>query len=148
MPDILRILPKGGDYRTFWFTLASGESKTIGNIYRVNETYGVVLNGSNTASLQDFNSSGSAIGTVLNVAGTTVVFIYHAEKIMLPKFQATGEACNPGDNLYLCLTNWLVSPTYQTGRVKIGICVKAATDQAERVMADLKGERPEPELLT
>lgn len=148
MPDILRILPSGGDYRDFQFPLASGETKIIGNIYRERETYGVIFNASNTPSLQDFNSSGSIIGTVINVAGVILVFIYHAEKIMLPKLMATGEACWPGDNLYLCLATWRVSPNYVTGRVKIGICVEAATDTAARVQADLKGERPEPELLT
>lgn len=140
MPDILRILPTGGDYRAFTVDLASGDTKVIGNTYLIHDTWCIAFNCSNAAALQGLTAGGSIYGASVTTAGVGVVYIYHAEKILIQKKQATGEGFNIGDNVYIDPTDSLVSPNAVSGYIKIGIAVREAAETAARVMIDLKGE--------
>lgn len=140
MADTLRILPTGGDYRAFEVALASGGSVVLGNTYLVEDTWCIAYNCSNAAALQTLAQGGSIYGMTVDTAGVLIVYVYHAEKIMIRKKQATGEGFVIGDNVYVDPADNLVSPNAVTGYIKIGICVEDADDDAERVMIDLKGE--------
>ena len=120
--DLLRTATPMGDWRSFEYTVGSGDSKTKGYIYLIADTYCV--------SFDDY------------VAGDTAVFIYNAEKILVPKKTGTGEAFVVGDYVYLdtSATPWDVTPNFATAYICIGICVAAAAETDETVEIDLKGD--------
>jgi hypothetical protein len=141
MPDILRMLPTGGDYYEFKSNIPSGGTRVIGNIYLVQDTYAVAFAASVAAeqAASTTNTGGGIVGTSFNVAGTPIVYIYEAERIMLPKIVATGEAFVVGDDVWLNLATLTVSPNFVTGRLWVGTAQKAATDTATRVLASFEG---------
>lgn len=139
MPDILRIVPEGGDYRAFEKDLVSGNSYIIGRTYLVEDVYAVAFNSSNAEALRTLGAGGSILGTVVDEVGESIVWIYHAERIMLYKKQATGEGFVPGDDVFIDPSDRLVSPTRSSGFLWVGICTLAAGDMVERVEVDFNG---------
>jgi len=141
MPDILRILPTGGTYKEFKSNIPSGGTRVIGNIYLVQDTYAVAFAASVAAeqAASTINVGGGIVGTSFAVAGTPIVYIYEAEKIMLPKKTATGEAFVVGDDVWLDTVNLNVTPNFVTGYLWVGTAQKAATDTATRVLCSFEG---------
>lgn len=141
MPDIFRILPTGGDYYEFKQNIPSGATRVIGNIYLVQDTYGVAFAASVAAeqAAATINVGGGIVGTSFAVAGTPIVYIYEAEKIMLPKKTGTGESFLVGDDVFLDPINLNVSPTQVSGYLWVGTAQKAATEASTRVLASWEG---------
>lgn len=141
MPDILRLLPTGGVYYEFKQNIPSGAIRVIGNIYLVQDTYGVAFAASVAAEMAaaTIARGGGIVGTPFAMAGTPIVYIYEAEKIMLPKMVGTGEAFVVGDDVWLCPALLTVSPNFVTGRLWVGTAQKAATEAATRVLASWEG---------
>lgn len=141
MPDILRLVPYGGVYYEFKSEIPSGGTRVIGNIYLVQDTYGVAFSAATAAEMAaaTIGVGGGIVGTAFNVAGTPIVYIYEAEKIMLPKMVGTGEAFVVGDDVYLNLATLTVTPNFVSGRPWVGTAQKAATEAATRVLASWEG---------
>lgn len=132
----LRTATPMGDWRSFKFTHAeSGTTYEEGKLYLIQEAIGVLI-----LDIQ-YTSAGCKEDKEIDV-GDEGVLIYHAEKIDVCKLQATGEAFLPGDKVYWSgVQGACVTPNYTTGYYWIGIAVKAAGDEDEYVMIDLKGDK-------
>ncbi len=136
MPDILRCATPTMDWRSFRFTHAiSGLTMTEALIYRIQETVGVLI-----LPIQ-YGSQGEKSAKTI-VEDDEGVLFYHAEKIMVYKYVRTGYSFLPGDKVYWSgIQGASVTPIYQSGFYWIGICVRAASETATRVMIDLKGDK-------
>ncbi|HUW67926.1 MAG TPA: hypothetical protein VMW20_07730 [Candidatus Nanoarchaeia archaeon] len=152
MPDILRILPTGGTYKEFKEALPSGGTVTIGAFALVRDTYAIALSAAVAAEQAAAATAmaagivagtawagGGIVGTVITGTGTQICLVYEAEKIMLPKKQATGEAFSVGDDVWLDTVALLVSPIAVSGYLWVGTCQKAAGDNDERVLCSFEG---------
>lgn len=141
MPDILRLVPYGGVYYEFKSNIPSGAGRRIGNIYLVQDTYGVAFAASVAAeqAAATIAVGGGIVGTLFAVAGTPIVYIYEAEKIMLPKMVGTGENFVVGDDVWLDLATLTVTPNFVSGRLWVGTAQKSATEAATRVLASWEG---------
>jgi len=148
MPDILRILPTGGTYKEFKSDIPSGGAVTIGEFELVQDTYAIALSASIAAEQAAAAAAmaaggvfggGGVVGAVFNVAGTPICYVYEAEKIMLPKKQATGEGFLVGDDVFLDPVVLNVSPTQTSGFLWVGTCQKEADDNDERVLCSFEG---------
>jgi len=122
--DILRTARGSGDWRTIKQENPDSGVRTSTFTYFISDTVGILL--------------GAAGDTIAN--GEEGVYFYHAEKIMIRKKVGAGELFAVGDDIFLDPADMLVSPTCESGRLKIGICVRVAGVNAVRVMIDLKGE--------
>jgi|GEM_PF-910034 len=136
MPSILRTATPMGDWRSFKFTHAiSGLTMTEGQIYKVEDTVGVLL-----LDIQ-YGSQGEKLAKTITEDDEGVL-IYHAEKIMVDKIARTGYSFLPGDKVYWSgVQGASVTPIYQSGFYWIGICVWAAGESDAQVMIDLKGDK-------
>jgi len=134
--DFLRIATPMGDWRSFKFTHAiSGLTMTEGQIYQIEDTIGVLL-----LDIQ-YTSAGCKKAKTIVEDGEGVL-IYHAEKIMVDKFVKTGCSFLPGDKVYWSgVQGDSVHPWHRSADYWIGICVRAAGDNATQVMIDLKGDK-------
>lgn len=142
MPDILRLLPIGGVYFEFKSNIPSGGTRVIGNTYLVQDTYGVAFAASVAAEqgASTINVGGGIVGTTFNVAGTPIVYIYYAERILLNKAVGTGEAFVVGNDVWLDPATLLVSPIQVTATsLWVGTAQKAATEAATRVLCSFDG---------
>lgn len=136
MPDILRTAAPMGDWRSFRFTHAvSGLTMTEGLLYFIEDTVGVLI-----LPIQ-YSAAGCKEAKTITEDDEGVI-IYHAEKIMVYKYVRTGYSFLPGDKVYWSgVQGSSVTPIYQSGFYWIGICVRAASETATRVMIDLKGDK-------
>ena len=142
MTDILRLVPYGAVYYEFKSNIPSGGTRVIGNTYLVQDTYGVAFSASvaeeQAASTQ--NVGGGIVGTSFNTAGTPIVYIYYAEKIMLLKEVGTGTNFVIGDDVFLDINTLLVTPNVVSGTTLwVGTCQKAATEADTRVLISFDG---------
>ena len=122
--DILRTARGSGDWRTIKQENPDSGVRTATYTYFITDTVGILIGASN-----------ASIAT-----GENGVYFYHAEKIMIRKKVGAGEAFLVGNHVFLDPADMLVSPNCETGRLKIGICVRNAGVNDVRVMIDLKGE--------
>lgn len=122
--------------RSFKFTHAiSGLTMTEGQIYKVEDTVGVLI-----LDIQ-YSSAGCKEAKTI-VEDDEGVLIYHAEKIQVPKRARTGDAFLPGDKVYWSgVQGAAVQPVYQSGFYEIGRCVWAAAATDTTVIIDLKGDK-------
>ena len=122
--DILRTARGSGDWRPIKQENPDSGVRTSTFTYFISDTVGILL-----------GSAGDTIDP-----GDEGVYFYHAEKIMIRKKVGAGELFAEGDHVFLDPADMLVSPNCESGRLKIGICVRLAGVNAVRVMIDLKGE--------
>ena len=125
-----------GDWRSFKFTHAeSGVTYTEGQIYRIQETVGVLL-----LDIQ-YDSAGCKTAKEIE-KGDEGVLVYHIEKVMVDKLTGTGESFLPGDKVYWSgVQGAAVTPNFTTGYYWIGIAVAPAGESDTDVMIDLKGDK-------
>lgn len=73
--------------------------------------------------------------------GVDVAFIYHAEKVVVPKDHGTGAShFYAGDKVYYDVSEHAVTAT-ALGNYWCGIALEEADDDAEEVLIDLKGDK-------
>ena len=124
-----------GDWRSFKFTHAEeGVTYTEGQLYRINETVGMLF-----LDIQRNATTGAKEAKTI-VEDDEGVLVYGCEKIMVDKVTGTGSAFVPGDGVYWAdVQGGSVKNAWAATNYKIGICVKAADDDATEVMIDLEG---------
>jgi len=141
----LRTATPMGDWRTFKFINATGNTLTELDLCYIQETSGVLI-----LPIR-YDSAGCKVAKTITTYDAdddaedyTGVLVYHAEKIVVKKIAGTGLAFLPGDNVYWSgVDSSGVTPTYdaQTYKYWIGICVEAAGATDTTVMIDLKGDK-------
>ena len=136
MGQFFRTATPMGDWRSFKFTHAeSGVTYTEGQIYRIQETVGVLL-----LDIQ-YDSAGCKTAKEIE-KGDEGVLVYHIEKVMVDKLTGTGESFLPGDKVYWSgVQGAAVTPNFTTGYYWIGIAVAPAGESDTDVMIDLKGDK-------
>jgi len=136
MAQFLRTATPMGDWRSFKFTHAeSGVAYEEGKLYKIEDTVGVLM-----LDIQ-YSAAGCKENKEITV-GDEGVLIYHAEKIMVYKETGSGNSFLPGDKIYWSGTQGAsVTPNSSSGYLWIGVCVKAAAEDATQVMIDLKGDK-------
>ena len=116
----LRTAAPSGNWRSFKVTAGSGGVCT-GGMDKIHDTVGVYV--------QDAD------------AGDDVAFIYHAEKITLPKDAASaGLGAYAGDKVYYNAANHTITPAADA-HLWIGIFVKDCLSADTEAMIDLKGDK-------
>lgn len=116
----MRTAAPSGDWRSFLTTAPSG-GVVGGNMNKIQDTVGVYMKS--------------------EAAGSDVAFIYHAEKILLPKKTGTGESFSKGAKVYYDPSAKNVSPNSGSGRLWIGIATEDANTAATTVEVDFKGDK-------
>lgn len=109
-----------GDWRSFPTTAGSG-GVTRGQMCQIHDTVGVYA--------QDAD------------AGADVAFIYHAEKIVVPKLTVSGtDIFNPGDKVYYSVADAKVTADHGSN-LWIGIALEAALAADTEIKIDLLGNK-------
>jgi len=115
----LRTAAPGGDWRSHE-TLVGLVPVVEGAMDKLEDTVGVYMQGA--------------------VAGEYVAFLYHAEKIVLPKDAGTGLSITQWAKVYYnAATKKLTGVAAQN--LWVAICLKAATATDTEVLVDFKGDK-------
>jgi len=115
----LRTAAPSGDWRSFVVAAPSGGC-TSGQMAKIHDTVGVYKRAED--------------------AGEDVAFIYHAEKIVVPKVDESNITFEIGDKVYFDESAAAVTCT-SSGNLWIGIALEAATYDDAEVLIDLKGDK-------
>jgi len=115
----LRTAAPSGDWRSFVVAAESG-GVTAGAMDKIHDTVGVYV------QTED--------------AGEDVAFIYHAEKIEVPKCDDSNITFEIGDKVYYDESAHEVT-NVASGNLWIGIALEAATFDADTLLMDLKGDK-------
>lgn len=140
MPQFLRTATPPADWRSFRFICTDSAGLENGTLALIQETVGVIFVGAPV--LDDQGCRVYAIGEDLVEFGEEGVLIYHAEKIIVPKIDGSGEAALPGDKAYWSGVNGTgVSPNYTSGWYWIGIFTEPADADDTEAEIDLLGNK-------
>ena len=116
----LRTATPCGDWRSFKVTAGSG-GVCAGGMDKIHDTVGAYVQNAD--------------------AGEDVAFIYHAEKITLPKLAASaGLGAYAGDKVYYSAANHAITPVADSN-LWIGIFVKDCLSADTEALIDLKGDK-------
>ena len=116
----LRTAAPSGDWRSFPVTAGSG-GVTAGYMDKIHDTVGVYAQSAD--------------------AGDVVAFIYHAEKIQVPKLAASaGLGAYAGDKVYYSAADRAITPV-AGANLWIGIFVKDCLSADTEALIDLKGDK-------
>ena len=128
----LRTATPMGDWRSFPVTTTA--AVVAGAMDMIHDTVGVYVETVlAVGALSDYG--------ITKYVGDDVAFIYHAEKIMVPKDgSSVGHAFSKGDKVFYDATNKQADIT-GGGNLWIGICVKDAAITDTEVLIDLKGDK-------
>lgn len=139
MPNALRTATPMGDWRSFktecdvsagWEGIKTAEAADAAGarhsyLYQIQDVVAAILDDA------DF--------------GEEAVAIYHAEKILVPKTVGRGEVFAIGDRVYFIPATRLVTRTYDSTYLWIGMATEPAGGDDLRVEIDLKGDHAEME---
>lgn len=128
----LRTATPMGDWRSFAVTTTA--AVVAGAMDLIHDTVGVYVETVlAVGALSDYG--------ITKYVGDDVAFIYHAEKIVVPKVGGSlGHAFDAGDKIFYDAANHQADVT-GGGNLWIGICVKAAAAEDCEVLIDLKGDK-------
>ena len=108
-----------GDWRSFP-TVAGSGGVTRGQMCQIHDTVGVYAQNADV--------------------GADVAFIYHAEKIVVPKLVGTTEVFDPGDKVFYSVADAKVTAT-EGANLWIGIALEAALAADTEIKIDLLGNK-------
>jgi len=138
MGQFFRTSTPMGDWRSFKFDMILDETWTEGQLYKVQDTPGILF-----LDIQ-YDSAGckKAKTIALTDPVTEGVLVYHIEKVIVDKTTGTGTAFLPGDRVYWSGTSGdPVTNTWQEGYYWIGIATEPAGIADATVEIDLKGDK-------
>lgn len=135
MAQFLRTIAPEGDWRSFTFDNPLSTDLSNGGLYRCRETVGMIF------VAEAINPLTGCRDDLVIGAGENGVLIYHAEKILVPKEEGSGNVFWPGDSVYWDgIHGNGVVPVWQSGYLHIGKCVQSAAADDPSVLIDLKGD--------